>query len=70
MVLKLNQALYGFQQSLLLWQQKLTNEIKKLGFTEIFQEPYVVKKDGIIAFFLVMILSMRPKKIEPTKSKK
>ena len=34
-VLKLNKALYGLRRSPLLWQQKLTNEIKKLGFKEI-----------------------------------
>ena len=50
-VLKLNRALYGLRQSLLLWQQKLTDEMKKLGFKKILQELYVVQKDGIICFF-------------------
>ncbi len=36
-VFKLNGALYGLRQSLLLWQQKLTDEMKKLGFEQIFQ---------------------------------
>ncbi len=41
-VLKLNRALYGLRRSTLLWQQKLTEETKKLGFEEIPQEPCVV----------------------------
>ena len=41
-VLKLNRALYGLRQSPLLWQQKLTNKMKKLGVEEIPQEPCVV----------------------------
>ena len=52
-VLKLNKALYGLRRSPLLWQQKLTNKMKKLGFKEIPQEPCVVQKDGIIGFFYV-----------------
>ena len=52
-VLKLNKALYGLRRSPLLWQQKLTNEMKKLGFKEIPQEPCVVQKDEIIGFFYV-----------------
>ncbi len=31
-VIKLNRALDGFRRSLLLWQQKLIDEMKKLGF--------------------------------------
>ena len=50
-VLKLNRALYGLRRSPLLWQQKLTDEMKKLGFKEIPQEPCVVQKNGIICFF-------------------
>lgn len=34
-VLKLHNALYGLRQSSLLWQQKLTDQIEKLGFEEI-----------------------------------
>ena len=52
-VLKLNRALYGLRRSPLLWQQKLTDEMKKLGFKEIPQEPCVVQKNGIIGFFYV-----------------
>ncbi len=35
----------------ILWQQKLKDEMKKLGFEEIPQEPCVVQKNGIICFF-------------------
>ena len=52
-VLKLNKALYGLQQSPLLWQQKLTNEMKKAGYSEILQEPCIVQKNRIICFFYV-----------------
>ena len=41
-VLKLNKVLYGLSRSTLLWQQKLTMEIKKLGFEEFPQELCVV----------------------------
>ena len=52
-VLRLNKALYGLRRSPLLCQQKLTNQMKILGFTEIPQKPCVVQKDGIICFFFV-----------------
>ena len=52
-VLKLNKTLYGLRRSPLLWQQKLTNEMKKAGYTEIPQEPCIVQKNGIICFFYV-----------------
>ena len=52
-VLKLNKALYGLRQSPLLWQQKLTNEMKKLGYAEISQEPCIVQKNGVICFFYI-----------------
>ena len=51
--LKLNKALYWLRRSLLLWQKKLTNEIKKLGFKKILQELWIVQKDRIIGFFYV-----------------
>ncbi len=50
-ILKLNRALYGLRRSFLLWQQKLTDEMKKLGFEEIPQESCVMQKNGIIYFF-------------------
>lgn len=50
-VFKLNKALYGLRQSSLLQQQKLTDELKKLGLKKILYEPYVMQKEGIICFF-------------------
>ena len=52
-VLKLNRGVYGLRQSPLLWRQKLTDEMKKLGIEEISQEPCVVQKNGIICFLYV-----------------
>ena len=52
-VLKLNKALYRLRRSPLLWQQKLTNKMTKLGYAEIPQEPCIVQKNGIICFFYV-----------------
>lgn len=52
-VLRLRKALYGLQRSPLLWQQKLTDRLKALGFKEIPQEPCIVQQDGIICFFYV-----------------
>ena len=52
-VLKLNKTLYGLRRSPLLWQQKLTNELKKLGYAEIPQEPCIVQKNRVICFFYV-----------------
>ena len=52
-VLRLRKALYGLCRSFLLWQQKLTDAMKTLGFIEIPQEPCIVQKDGIICFFYV-----------------
>ncbi len=50
-VLKLNRALYDLRRSPLLWQQTVTDEMKKLGFEEILQEPCVLQKNGIFCFF-------------------
>lgn len=52
-VLRLKKALYGLRRSLLLWQQKLTNAMKTLGFVEILQEPCIVQKNRVICFFYV-----------------
>ena len=52
-ILRLNKALYGLRQSPLLWQKKLTQAMKKLGFEEIPQKPCIVQKNGIICFFYV-----------------
>ncbi len=50
-VLKLNRKLHGLRRCPLLWKQERTDEMKKLGFEEIPQEPFVVQKNGIIFFF-------------------
>ncbi len=52
-VFKLNGALCGLRRSPLLLKQKLTNEMKKLGFEEIPQELCVLQKKVIICFFCV-----------------
>ena len=52
-VLKLNKALYRLRRSPLLWQQKLTNELTKLGYAEIPQKPCIVQRNGVICFFYV-----------------
>lgn len=52
-VMRLNKELFGLQRSPLLWQQKLTNQLKSFGSSEIPQEPCVVQKIGIICFFYV-----------------
>ncbi len=50
-VLKLKKALYGLRRSPLLLQQKLTDQIKKLGFEATSQEPFLVQKTAIFYFF-------------------
>ena len=52
-VLKLNKALYGLCCSPLLWQQKITSALSKLGFKELPQEPCIMIKNGIICFYFV-----------------
>ena len=69
-VLKLNKALYGLYQSPLLWQQKLTNEMTKLGFKKIPQEPFVLQKDEIIGFFYLDNIVFTFKKDRVDKVKK
>jgi hypothetical protein len=55
-VLKLDKALYGLRRSPTLWQTKITNAIKSLGFDELPQEPCVMIKDGMICYYSVSIL--------------
>ena len=66
-VLRLNKVLYGLWRSLLLWQQKLTNELKKLSFQKISQKPCVVQKNGIIGFFYVDNIVFTYKKDQKNK---
>ena len=72
-VLQLNWALYGFCQSPLLWQQKLTGEIKRLSFKKIPQKLCVAQKNRIIYFFYVndiVVAYKREKEDEVTQIKK
>ena len=64
---KLNGALYGLRRSPLLWQQKLKDKIKKLGFEEIFEKSCVVQKNGIICFFYIDNIVFIFKKDQPNK---
>ena len=68
-VLKLNKVLYGLRRSPLLWQQKLTNKLKKLGFREILQELCVVQRDGIIGFFYVdnIVFTFKKDRVDEVK---
>ncbi len=68
-VLKINKAVYRLRRSPLLWQKKLTNEIKNLGFKEIPQEPCIVQKDGIIGFFYVddIVFPLKKKQTDQVK---
>ena len=52
-VCRLRKALYGLRRSPLLWQLKLTDTFRKMGFSEIPQEPCVMIKGGVIVFFYV-----------------
>ena len=69
-VLRLNKALYGLRQSPLLWQKKLTDAMKKLGFNKIPQEPYIVQKNGIICFFYVDDIVFAFRKDQKSKVKR
>ncbi len=68
-VLKLNRALYCLHRSPLLWQQKLTDEMKKLGFEEILQEPCVVQKTVLSASFMWTISCSYSKRTIATRLK-
>jgi hypothetical protein len=52
-ICRLRKALYGLRRSPLLWQLKLTETFRNMGFREIPQEPCVMIKNGVIAFFYV-----------------
>jgi len=65
-VVRLNKALYGLRQSLILWQSMFTSVMKDLSFTEIPQELCVMMKGGIICFFFVddIVFAYRKKDME------
>ena len=52
-VVRLNKVLYGLRRSPILWQTKFTGVLRNMGFTEVPQEPCVMKRGGIICFFYV-----------------
>jgi DNA-binding CsgD family transcriptional regulator len=52
-VLRLNRALYGLRRSPLLWQKKLSRALATYGFTAIPQEPCVLIKGSMVAFYFV-----------------
>lgn len=52
-ILRLNKALYGLRRSPLLWQQELTQALKKLGFRQVPHEPCAYTRNGIVIFFYV-----------------
>ncbi len=53
LVLRLKKALYGLRRSPLLWQKMLTKAFSSLGFRTLAQEPCVMVRGGLIAFFYV-----------------
>ena len=52
-VFLLRKALYGLRRSPLLWQTKLTEAFRSLGFTPPAQEPCVALMKGVVAFYYV-----------------
>jgi hypothetical protein len=52
-VLRLNKALYGLRRSPLLWQKKLSRALATCGFTAIPQEPCILIKGSMVAFYFV-----------------
>ena len=52
-VLFLKKALYGLRRSPWLWQHKLTDVFRSLGFTLLAQEPCVALKDRVLVFYYV-----------------
>ena len=65
-VVRLNKALYGLRRSPILWQTKFTGVLQKMGFTEVPQEPCIMKRGGIICFFYVddIVFAFRKKDAE------
>jgi hypothetical protein len=64
-VVQLNKALYGLRRSPILWQTKFTGVLQKMGFTEVSQEPCVMRRGGIICFFYVddIVFAFRKKDV-------
>ena len=52
-ILKLNKALYGLQESLILWQRELSSTLRSLGFQLISHELCCFVKNRILVFFYI-----------------
>jgi hypothetical protein len=52
-VLRLNKALYGLRRLPLLWQKELSRALTISGFTAIPQEPCILIKGFVVAFYFV-----------------
>jgi hypothetical protein len=52
-VLRLNRAFYGLRRSSLLWQKELLRALATCGFTAIPQEPCILIKGSVVAFYFV-----------------
>jgi hypothetical protein len=52
-VLRLNRALYRLRRLPLLWQKKLSRALATCGFTAIPQEPCILIKGSVIAFYFM-----------------
>jgi hypothetical protein len=52
-VIRLRKALYGLRRSPLIWQKKLTELFRAIGFKELPQEPCIALNQGVIAFYYV-----------------
>ena len=68
-IFKLNKVFYSLHQSILLWQQKLTDKIKKFSFEKISQKLSIVQKNDIIYFFYIDNIVFAFKKINIEKLK-
>ncbi len=62
--------MYSVYWFLLLWQQKLTNEMKKLSFEEIPQMACLLENNGIICYFHLDNIVFAFKKDQCDKVKK
>ena len=65
-VVRLNKALYGLRRSPILWQMKFTGVLRNMGFSEVLQEPCVVRRGGVVCFFYVddIVFAYRKKDAE------
>jgi hypothetical protein len=67
---KLNKSLYGLKQSPRLWQQKLSEELLRLGYRQLRNDNCVYLKDDIIILVYVDDFLILGPRIEKIKSEK